>query len=279
MSPTWLFEADVFGLTADPLKTEIRRQGLWCHVTRQNLLASGGGDSFGDHRIAPDDCVIACGCFPFVRFVLDNRRWVPGGWCTPESLACSSYYPHFGPYLLNRRHLFTTGVEAVHDRDAIFAALARDGQVFIRPDGCQKTFTGRVVGVDEFAAALAPARYDPATRVVVAEPRPIAREWRLVIAEGVVVGASQYLVDGEIRSEPGCPRAVCAFVAEMLTAVAWRPDEIFMADVCESGGELYLLELNGFSTSAIYPCDYRAVIAAASALATRRWEQRMSGAV
>ena len=274
MSPTWLFEADVFGQTADPLKAEIRRQGLWCHVTRQNLLARGG-DSFGNHRIAPDDCVIACGCFPFVRFVLDNRRWVPGGWCTPEALACSSYYPHFGPYLLNRRHLFTTAVEAIRDRDAIFAALGRDGQVFIRPDGCQKTFTGRVVGADEFDDALAPARYDPATRIVVAEPRPIARKWRLVIAEGTVVGASQYLVNGEIRTEPGCPGAVRAFAATMLAAVVWRPDEIFMADVCESGGKLYLLELNGFSTSAIYPCDYRAVIAAASALATRRWEQRM----
>jgi hypothetical protein len=278
MSPTWLFEADVFGQTADPLKAEIRRQGLWCHVTRQNLLAHGG-DSFGAHRIASDDCVIACGCFPFVRFVLDNRRWAPGGWCTPETLACSSYYPHFSSYLLNRRHLFTTAVEAVRDRDAIFAAFGRDGHVFIRPDGCQKTFTGRVVGADEFDDALAPARYDPTTRIVVAAPRPIAREWRLVIAEREVVGASQYLVDGEIRTESGCPRSVLEFAAEMLSAVAWRPDEIFMADVCESDGELHLLELNGFSTSAIYPCDYRAVIAAASTLAVRRWEQRMSGAM
>jgi hypothetical protein len=79
MSPTWLFEADVFGQTADPLKAEIRRQGMWCHVTRQDLLARGHGDAFGGHRIAPDDCVIACGCFPFIRFVLDNRRWAPGG--------------------------------------------------------------------------------------------------------------------------------------------------------------------------------------------------------
>jgi hypothetical protein len=39
MRPTWLFEADVFGLTAEPLKAEIRRQEMWCHVTRQSLLA------------------------------------------------------------------------------------------------------------------------------------------------------------------------------------------------------------------------------------------------
>src|SRR5262249_11814152 len=134
MRPTWLFEADVFGETAEPLKSEVRRQGMWCHVTRQDLLARGHADSFGGRRLDPDACVIACGCFPFVRYVRANRRWVPGGWCNPDNLACSAYYPHFGPYLLNRRHVITTGVEATRDQDAIFAAVARDGCVFVRPD-------------------------------------------------------------------------------------------------------------------------------------------------
>jgi ATP-grasp domain, R2K clade family 3 len=274
MRPTWLFEADVFGQTAEPLKAEVRRQGMWCHVTRQGLLARGGGDAYGGHRIAADDCVVACGCYPFVRFVQDNRRWVPGAWCSLENLACSAYYPHFRPYLLNRRHRITTAIEAVRDQDALFAALGRAGRVFVRPDGCQKVFTGRVVAEAEFRTALAPARYDPDTRVVVAEPRAIAREWRLIVAEGVVIAASRYLVGGEIRVEAGCPADVLAFAAEMLAAVPWRPDAIFMADVCESGGGLYLLELNGFSCSAVYPCDYRAVVAGAGDLAIRAWERR-----
>jgi len=274
MRPTWLFEADVFGQTAEPLKTEIRRQGMWCHVTRQNLLAHGNGDSYSGHRIGPDDCVVVCGCYPFVRFVLDNRRWVPGAWCLPENLACSVYYPHFREYLLNRRHLITTGVEATRDRDAIFTAFGREGRVFIRPDGCQKTFTGRVVEKDEFEAALAPARYDSETRVVVAEPRPITREWRLIIAEGSVLAGSQYLVGGRIVLEPECPAGVLKFASDMLAAVAWRPDELFMADVCESADELYLLELNSFSSSAVYPCDYRTVVAVVSELATRRWQKK-----
>jgi hypothetical protein len=277
MRPTWLFEADVFGQIAEPLKAEVRRQGMRCHVTRQGLLAHEGGDTYGGHRIGADDCVVARGCFPFVRFVLDNRRWVPGAWCTAENLACSAYYPHFRPYLLNQRHVITTGVEAVRDQDALFGALGREGKVFIRPDGCQKIFTGRVVGEAEFRSALGPARYDPNTRVVVAEPRTIAREWRLIVAEGAVIAAGQYLAGGENRTEPGCPAAVRAFAAGMLAAVPWRPEVIFMADVCASDGELYLLELNGFSSSAVYPCDYGAVVAVASDLATRAWEQRTPG--
>jgi hypothetical protein len=275
MRPTWLFEADVFGETAEPLKAEVRRQGMWCHVTREDLLARGHGDSFGGRRLDPEACVIACGCFPFVEYVRANRRWVPGGWCNPDNLACSAYYPHFRLYLLNREHLITTGVEATRDRDTILARLARDGRVFVRPDGCQKLFTGRVVSADEFAAAIAPARYNPETRVVIAGPRSIVREWRLIVAGGGVVASSQYFADGAIDIEPGCPAAVRAFVADVLAAVPWRPDDIFMADVCESDGELYLLELNGFSCSAVYPCDYAAVVAAASDLAAGTWERAM----
>jgi hypothetical protein len=274
MRPTWLFEADVFGRTAEPLKAEIRRQGMSCPVTRQDLLARGLGDSFAGGRLGATDCVIACGCFPFVQFVLTRRRWVPGGWCADDKLACSAYYPHYSPYLLNKRHRILTAVEAVREQDALFELLGREGRLFIRPDGCQKTFTGRVVATDEFRFALGPARYDSQTRIVVAEPRTIEREWRLIVAEGAVIAAGQYLVAGAIVLEPDCPHAVMDFAARMLADVSWRPDEIFMADVCESAGELYLLELNGFSSSAVYPCDYRAVVSVASDLALRRWQSR-----
>ena len=45
MRPTWLFEADVFGRTAEPLKAEIRRQGMVWHVTRQDLLSARRDDA------------------------------------------------------------------------------------------------------------------------------------------------------------------------------------------------------------------------------------------
>jgi hypothetical protein len=51
-----------------------------------------------------------------------------------------------------------------------------------------------------------------------------------------------------------------------------------MMDICESEGELFLLELNSFSCSALYQCDFTAVVAAASELATRAWERARSNA-
>jgi hypothetical protein len=60
-------------------------------------------------------------------------------------------------------------------------------------------------------------------------------------------------------------------VEAVLDEVRWRPDPIFMLDVCECEGRLWLLELNGFSCSWLYRCDLPAVVAAASELAVSAW--------
>ena len=56
-----------------------------------------------------------------------------------------------------------------------------------------------------------------------------------------------------------------------------RPDPLFMMDVCESDGRLWLVELNGFSCSWLYACDLQAVVAAVSNLAARNWERALPG--
>jgi hypothetical protein len=44
----------------------------------------------------------------------------------------------------------------------------------------------------------------------------------------------------------------------MLAEVRWRPDPIFMLDVCDADGHLWLVEINGFSFSWLYQCDVAA---------------------
>jgi hypothetical protein len=273
MHPTWLFEPDVFGETAEPLKTEIRRQGMVCAVARQQSLVTGSFTLAGGRRLAEDACVVAFGSYPYVRYIQQHRAWVSGAWCAAENLDCLTYYRHFDRFLLNRHRLILSGVEAIHQVDRIFALLGRQDEVFVRPTGCQKLFTGRRVHRTAFVGALAPARYDPATLVVLAEPQAISREWRLVVAEGTVIAGSQYLVNGVIELAPKCPQAVWAFGQTMLAEVQWVPDVIFMMDLCESKEQLFLLELNSFSSSALYPCDFRTVVATAGKLARQAWER------
>src|SRR5688572_29657262 len=96
------------------------------------------------------------------------RGWMPGGWCSPEKLDCATYYPHLGPWLLNRRFAILPGVQAIREQERLFAEFGRDGEVFARPTSTHKLFVGRLIAEDDFAIALAPTRYDPETRVVIA---------------------------------------------------------------------------------------------------------------
>jgi hypothetical protein len=274
MRPSWLIEADVYGAAAEPLFAEVRRQGMACRALSHRELIRGVVPEVGGGPLPGDACVVSYGTFPFVRHVQLHRDWVPGAWCDPEALDCAAYYAHFGKYLLGGRYAMMPGVEAVRQRAWIYGSLARGGRVFVRPAGCHKLFVGRCVAADSFADALAPARYDPETLVVVAEPRAIAREWRLVVAGSEVIAASQYARDGAPAPAPGCPDGVRAFVVAMLADVRWRPDPIFMVDVGEADGGLALVELNGFSCSWLYRCDFAAVVARASDLASRAWEGR-----
>ena len=140
-----------------------------------------------------------------------------------------------------------------------------------------KLFTGKCIYKDDFTAALAPTRYDPATLVVVAAPKEIDREWRLVVAEGQVIAASQYAVKGSKCIEPGCPATVWGFAETMLAEVRWRPDPIFMLDICAAEERFWLVEINGFSCSWLYQCDLAAVVAEASRLAVEGMEASDKG--
>lgn len=274
MLPVWLIEADVFREASEPLKSEIRRQGMLVEVVRHQTLPDSRS-RFAASRPLPDDaCVIFYGSLPLMQHIQLHRKWVPGGWCSVSNLACSAYYPHYGEYLLNQHYALLPGVEAIQQRDLLYDNYGRGGMIFARPNGVHKLFTGCIIAVNDFASALAPALYDPATRVLVAAPKPIACEWRLVVVEGSVVTASQYAQHRSTAFTPGCPDAVRAFADRVLHAVAWRPDPIFMLDICESEGQLFVLELNSFSCSGLYQCDLRAVVGAASRLAQQAWRGR-----
>ncbi len=266
MRPVWLIEAGVYGAEADPLAAEVRRQGMAAEVVPHRALRDPA--LAADGRVLADgDRVIGYGTFPFARQIQLHRRWVPGAWCDPANLDCTTYFAYLGEFLLNRNYAVMPGVEAIRQRDWLFGVFGRDGKVFARPTGCQKLFTGRCTDLDAFAAGLSPTRYDPATLVVVAGPRVIGREWRLVVTGDSVVAGSQYAADGQKVVAPGCPAEVTGFVEGMLAEVRWRPGPIFMADVCEADGRLWLVELNGFSCSWLYGCDLAAVVGAASDLA------------
>jgi hypothetical protein len=272
MVPIWLIEADVFGRSFDPLKVEAGQQGMVWDIVQPGPFLNGLAPSVNGQRLNDHDCVVFSGTFPLMRHIQLHYPWVPGGWCTADRFDCFSYYPYFGHHLLNHEHAILTLEEALSEVAEIFAQFDREGQVFVRPCSVQKTFTGRCVDRDSFVLALESARYAKGS-VLVASPREISQEWRVVIARGRFVAASLYWAEGHHTELPGCPAEVRAYVERLLAEIPYRPDPIYMMDVCASANNLFLLELNSFSCSGLYQCDPAAVVREVKGLAIEQWQE------
>jgi hypothetical protein len=215
--------------------------------------------------------VVFRGTLTLVRHVQATRRWRPGGWCDFPNLACSAYYAHFGPFLLNRDYAFLPLAEAVRLADDLFARYAVGGQLFVHPDSVDKRFPGALTDRAMFGHRFSGASFDPAALVVVARAKRLGREWRLVVANGEVIAGSQYRGAHGTEELAGCPEEVLAFAADVLGGVPWRPAPAFVMDVCDSEDGLRLLELNSFGCSGFYSADLRVVVERASALASLAW--------
>ena len=271
MQPLWLLEANVNGLPSQELQAEIRRQGMDCRVVKHFPGAKRPGDILNSEAVPLDAYAIFVGTLTLMRHIQAQRPWVPGGWCSFQNLACSTYYAHFGPALLNRDYTLLPCAEAAREVQRLFAQHGRAGKVFVRPDSVDKSFPGKLVDTDDFLEIMRSTSFDPATLVLIAQPQEIGREWRLVVANRRAIAASQYLDHGRSFVAAGCPSDVLHFANEALSKVAWRPDPLFVIDVGELDNGLHILELNSFSCSGWYQCDLSAIVAAACDCASHVW--------
>ena len=271
MRPTWLIEADIEGLPSAALQAEIQRQGMRVQVVKPFLHSKLPRDILGAESIPLDACVLFKGTSSLLRHIRRTRRWVPGGWCNFENLACSNYYAWFGDYLLNRNYAILPIAEAQRLQVRLCAQFARKGHVFVRPDAMDKSFTGKLVDVEELESFLASQSLDPTKLVLLAEPQEIVREWRLFLAQSQILTGSQYAASGERCVAAGFPVEVGQFASQVLEAVKWRPDPLFVMDVCEAPSGLRIVELNGYSCSGLYECDLEKYVSAASRCAELAW--------
>jgi hypothetical protein len=244
---------------------------MTCYVVKYLPNLSAPKDIAGSESVPKDACVVFRGRLPLMRHIQAARRWRPGGWCTFPNLACSTYYAHYGPFLLNREYALLPVAEAARLADRLFAHYGSGGLLFVRPDSVDKSFPGTLADRTSFLRALSGAAFDPATAVLVARPKKIIAEWRLLVANGEVIAGSQYRSERGAEVAPGSPAEVTAYATTVLREVDWRPDPLFAMDVCDSEDGLRILELNSFSCSGHYLADLPTVVKKASDLAASCW--------
>lgn len=99
--------------------------------------------------------------------------------------------------------------------------------------------------------------------VIVSTVKNILREWRYVVVNRTVIAGSAYEADGRIATADNPEGAPWKFAQDVAGDVP-PPEDIFVIDVCESDGDLRLLELNPFSGADLYACDPNAVVESVS---------------
>jgi hypothetical protein len=98
-------------------------------------------------------------------------------------------------------------------------------------------------------------RRDETTFIVVSGKRTITKEWRFFAYKNQIVTGSLYLVGEERINETIKGGYLENYVNEVLKNVNWYPDTVYTIDICESNGELSILELGSFSCAGEYGAD------------------------
>ena len=262
---TWVLESDVFPESHPPIRAAILRAGhdivdwsdAWTTEEPPSLLSS-----------VP---TVFHGSLGNAAYINENFDWNPGSFCDPNRFRCSSWYHHKQKWLIHDKYALTTVIELIDNTRDIADSIGASDTIFVRPDSPLKPFSGRVVNVANLTLKdLDHGFYydDLQLPIVVAPIRNIGREWRFVVVNGSVVAGSGYDPSTRTAASIELDSSVTQFAA-MIAAETFAPCNVYILDVCDSGGELRLVEFNPFGGADLYACNSDAIIEAVSEWATK----------
>lgn len=134
---------------------------------------------------------------------------------------------------------------------------------FIKPNTDTKEFAGEITDREKFMPwyqNMMDIGYLETNdfEVMVAEPRKLGMEFRLVIVDGKVCEASVYKQYRIVKSERGCNDEVIKFAEHC--AKIHSPAPVFVIDVVQTEHGLRCVEYNTFNSAGLYACDVSNII-------------------
>jgi hypothetical protein len=154
--------------------------------------------------------------------------------------------------------------ELIRQKWEVYRWLANDTKVFVRPSSGLKTFTGKLLDLEEFDAFWkkpAVCNAKPEDIVIIAPPQRIQGEWRIVADHaGQVVAYTTYLYQGNATHIPAAPSGAMELCKRILDS-GLKLGPMFVLDIAQSpDGRFGLLEANAFSTAALYACKMEQIV-------------------
>jgi len=203
-----------------------------------------------------------------------RTTWIPGAYMAQRNLSCTVYYAHYGQHLLNNQYFILPLAELIRRKTEILDYFGSDGELFIRPDSNMKLFRAGVFDLNllnTIEAVSSHLKREKTTLVLVGGKKPITREWRFFAYKDEIVTGSLYLVGEERLNERIQDGYLKDYVAKVIKQVGWYPEIIYTIDICESAGELHVLELGSFSCAGEYGCDLGLIVEMGVKAAREDW--------
>jgi len=158
------------------------------------------------------------------------------------------------------------------NEDAVIVNMIRYYDIFksfgekfwIRSNSGAKLFTGGIFTPDEMEVEFEYFRQKGMGNfeLVLANPKEIGIEWRIVIIDGRVIAGSAYMDGGEPKVNDIVPFYVVDFTKEWVKKHKFLFPSSYVVDVCEHDDALKVVEVNNLLTSGWYDCDVEAIVKA-----------------
>lgn len=276
MLPRWFLQEDCFQNNREErdrlnnLAYILKEIGCQVHIDKYVPFGGMQYDFFDDY--GP---VVLHGSINMIRDFQKRRprNWVPAGWMDESVLTCSHYYGRFYEFVLNYKHRMLSFKELGERKHDLFRLYGKEGLIFVRPNTNDKIFTGGLISEPMFVPWYKQTANDvgPNERCVVAAPKRVDREWRLVMHRGRVVAGSQYMADNYFIRSPDIPANVINFAE--IVATRWQPHPVWVLDICRVApfGFLYVMEVGSVNCAGWYMADQRAIVAAINEAAIEEW--------
>ena len=123
MDVKWFIEDYKIEGILSPLINEVKKQDMECYVLKYDPIKIDKYNSEKQRicdKLRDDDCVIFYGRLITGRQLQREKAWIPGAYCNFDNLCCSTYYSHWGKYLLNENYVILPILEILRQKYYIF---------------------------------------------------------------------------------------------------------------------------------------------------------------
>ncbi|MCX9024678.1 MAG: ATP-grasp domain-containing protein [Candidatus Methanoperedens sp.] len=212
---------------------------------------------------APEGKFIPYGSTSMIKLIAKSNLDKRGFFFNHENLRTSTWIRELGDLVLNH------DAQIMPLKDAIKANI--QGNVFMKPDNDLKDFSGTFVDgaeIEKFYNEVSAGgfTFDTNVPVVLSPKKDFGWEYRMFMIKDKVIASSSYKLKTLIKQNKEVPWQAINFAEKV--ASRWRPDDVFVMDVCACWNEnrtgvekLYrVIEFNCFNASGFYSCDVKKIV-------------------